>query len=514
MSTSEQSLGVSTGVPSDAGAAQAVGATSPSPTTTDTSLAQSGTASNLSAENVQGAEGTQPDPFDLQGLPSDQELEATETVSKKAFLQIKSAFDPLKSTYKELQAKYSPYETALSRFEQPEQLQEVLDLRDNLIGWTNDPATGEPVPSTEKGADFIHERYPQHASDLVGQLIEKPVFDSVTGRTMSRWDVLLLGVADDPAEKAKVARIFGLVEPSANAPQWQPSEEELALVKPELQDIYRKLPYEEREELKLASPEFINRQLEKEKFQQELMARDKQTQASQLEQQQQRESYVNSQAQAAAQSHVDTQLQSALATFHESVVQQCNFIKPLDPANLPQGMSPEQATQMNSQIAASNKAEAAQITGLVVSLFNPQTKAYVLPLLKEIGAVDDKLLAQLDAASSTFGNNARNYGNLTYRHQLTANGNGYQPDQAVTQMSNEASRALKSMIGYANQIKGRLMESRSNFFSLKAQDHNSTLNGAGTVRPPLNGQGYNPTTASPARPQGFMTRDEITQRYG
>ena len=83
-------------------------------------------------------------------------------------------------------------------------------------------------------------------------------------------------------------------------------------------------------------------------------------------------------------------------------------------------------------------------------------------------------------------------------------------------MSNEASRALKSMIGYANQIKGKLMEKRSQFFELTAQQHNSTLNGSAQVRPPLNGTGYNPTTAAATGtpPLGKMTREEITRLYG
>jgi len=82
-------------------------------------------------------------------------------------------------------------------------------------------------------------------------------------------------------------------------------------------------------------------------------------------------------------------------------------------------------------------------------------------------------------------------------------------------MNNEAQRALKTMIGYANQIRGKLMEQRSNFFSLKATEHNQTLNGAGTVRPPINGTGYNPTTAPPAQlPSGKLTRADIDRLYG
>jgi len=321
---------------------------------------------------------------------------------------------------------------------------------------------------------------------------------------------VLESLAADPDQRQRALKILGGVEPSAVAPQWQPTEDELAVVRPELQDTYRKLPYEEREELKLNSPDYINRTLEREKFTQQLQAEREQNEQLRQQQAQQQEQYVNQQAVQAGNEYVNTQLNQALTTFHEAVVQQCNFVKPLDPANLPQGFTPEQATQMNQQIAAANKAEAAQITGLVVSLFNPQTKAYVLPLLKEIGAVDDKLLAQLDQAASAFGSNGRTYANLEFRHK---NGSPTAPDP---RLNTDASTNLKRMIGYANQIRGKLMETRSQFFELTAQQHNSTLNSGAAVRPPINGQGYNPTTASAAAslPTGKLSRAEIERLYG
>jgi len=465
---------------------------------------------------VQGQDSTaQDDP--LAGFPPDNELDAA-VASKTPFAEmaarIKGAYTQLKPQFDEISQKFSVFETAQDRFQSPEEFQKVLNFQDNLFKWDNDPQTGVPIPNTDQAAVSLHEEHLEHANDLFGRLSEMPVFDSVTGQTMSRWDVMLHGAAEDQAERAKVAKIFGLMEPSAVAPQWQPTEDELAIVRPELQDTYRKLPFEEREELKLNSPEYINRTLEREKFTQQLQEEKRQNDLRTQQETEHREQYVNQQAMQAGQTYLNEQLNSALATFHESVVQQCNFIKPLDPQSLPQGVTPEQAQQMNQQIAASNKAEAAQVTGLIVSLFNPQTKEYVLPLLREIGAVDDKMLSQLDQAASAFGNNARNFGNLSYRQKLTANGNGSELGPNVTQLNNEAQRALKSMIGYANQIKGKLLEKRSQFFELKATEHNTTLNGAATVRPPINGQGYNPTTApAPVPSKAWPTREEIFRQY-
>ncbi len=492
-------------------------AAAPSPATdTATSSADVNTQSA-----VQGTEsGASDDP--LAGFPPDSELEAAvngKVPWAEMAQRLKSVYTPLKSQFEEFQQKFSPYESALERFEQPEQLQQVLGLHDSLIGWESDPQTGEPIPSTQKGAQQLAEQYPQHADFLVADLLSMPTYDPQTGRQVPRIDYVLESLAADPEQKARALKILGGVEPSAVAPRWAPDESELAEIQgrisPALLDTYKALDPDQREDLRLSKDDTLNRVLENMKLTEDLKAERTETQRQQQEYQVQREEYVNNQALQAGNDYLNTQLNQALTTFHESVVQQCNFIKPLDPQNLPQGVSPEQATQMNQQISASNKAEAAQITGLIVSLFNPQTKAYVLPLLKEIGAVDDKMLGLLDNAASSFGNNSRNYGNLSFRQQLNANGQGYQPSPDVTQMNNEAQRALKTMIGYANQIRGKLMEKRSQFFELTAQQHNTTLNGSAAVRPPINGQGFNPTTAPAASlPTGRMTRAEIDALYG
>jgi hypothetical protein len=512
----ESSIGA-TSAPSDAGVISTVGAPESSrPSTMDTSLAPPSTASTPTAENVQGQEGTSEDPFELKGLPTDEELATADTVSKKAFLEIKGAFDPLKANYKDLQAKFSPYEGYLERFEKPEQLQSLLELQDSLLAWDTDPQTGQPIPTTRAAAERLHTEHQQHANDLTAQLLEMPVVDSVTGREMSRWEIVLHGMADDPAERARALQILRGVEPSAIAPQWQPTEEELAVVKPELQDFYRTLPYEDRVELKENSPEFINKTLQQLKLTEDLQAERTRYQQQEQQRQQQRETYINQQAQAAGNDYVTTQLNEALTTFHQSVVQQCNFIKPLDPANLPQGMSPEQAATMNQQIERANKSEAVQMTSTIIGLLNPEVRGYVLPLMKEVGLIDDRTLGSIEAAASVFGNNARNYGNLLYRGKLSGNGN-YQPDGDVTKLNNEASRALKSLVGYANQIRGALMDTRSSFFELRAQQHNATLDSAGAVRPQINGQGFNPTTA-PANgqrlPASGLSRQELDRLYG
>lgn len=416
---------------------------------------------------------------------------------KKSLLQMRTAIDnSFKPQLQEIQSKWKgvePFAETISQFERPDQLTESIQLSKSLIGWQQGPDGLEPA--TEQGAAMLNEKYRQHADFLAADLLKLSSIDPETGREMPRIDIALHGMASDPAERARVAQIFGLVEPSSISPQWQPSEEELAAVKPELQDIYKQLPYEEREELKLASPEFVNKTLADRKLMDELRTEREQTQQREAQRVQQRERYIAEQANAAGEQYVTTQLTDALTTFYNSVVEDCNFIAQVDPSQLPQGMTPEQATTMNQQIAASNRAEAAQITLSVIGLVNPQTRPFVLPLLQEIGVVDEKLIKQLDDASDGFSNNGRNYGHLNYRGRM--NGNGYQPDASVTALGNESTRNLKLMVHIANQVKGKLMEKRSQFFAMKANGHNQTLNSVAASRPAPNGSPYDPSTAAP-----------------
>ena len=522
--TPEVSIGASS-TPSDAG----MGTPSvDTPTTQDTSGVPPGqTASTASAADVQGkSPTTEPDP--LEGVPSLDELNGLPDTAqyKKSLIQMRQAIDSqFKPRLQELTEKFQPYEPILDRFEKPEELQSLIDFQSSLTGWENDPETGQLIPATQMGAQQIVQSFPQHAPYLTSDLLDMKMIDPATGQQSTGVEIMLWGIASDPQERQLALRILGGVEPTQLAPQWQPTAEELEIIpedpanptpeEKELQNLYRTLSFEKRGELKLASPEFVRDYLKDQQLKQELTREREQTRASQQEQQQRREQYVAQQANQAGESYVSERLTGALTTFHQSVVQECQFIQPLDPANLPQGVTPEQAQQMNAQIAASNKAEAAQITGLIVSLFNPQTAAHVVPLLKEIGALDDKLLADLNETASKFGNNARNFGHLSYRGKLTANGQGYNPTPDVTGLNNEADRALKRMVAYANQIKAKVMEHRSNFFSLKANEHNSTLNGSPTVRPSITGQDYDPTKAvSTGQPAGWLSRSQINQQFG
>lgn len=500
----------------DASSPPATGAS----TATDSSSVSQGTSSSTdtagsATADVQGT-ATQAETDPLTGVPSIDELNQLPdtTQYKKSLLQLRSAYESIRPQFDELTQKFTPFQPLIERFEKPEQLQSALELQDSLFAWETDPQTGQPIPSTKAAAQLLDQNHSQHANDLVAELLEMPTLDSVTGQMMPRWEIVLHGIAEDPQERANALRILGGVEPNSIAPQWQPTEDELSVVKDDLRDLYKSLPYEDRVELKENSPDFINKTLQQLKLTQDLQQEREQYQRSEQQRMQAREQYVNQQATQAGDEYVNTHLSQALTTFAENAVQQCQFVKPIDPNNLPQGMTAEQVVQYNQQAEQINAAEAVTSIASIVALFNQQTKEYIVPYLKKIGAVDDRMLSQLEAAGSSFGNNGRNFGNLAFRQKLAANGN-YQPDAGATQLSNEAQRALKTMAGYANQIFGKLVEKKSQAFELRATQHNNTLNSAGAVRPPVNGQGYNPTTA-PAQtaPLGRMTREEINRLYG
>jgi hypothetical protein len=487
-----------------------------SPTASQGSGAPSEQSSaDVNLQPVQGETQTQQSDDPLAGFPSDDELKAA-VASKTPFAEqaarIKGVYEPLKAQFTELQSKYSPYESTLQRFERPEQLNESLEIYDGLTAWQQGP--NGPVPAIEKGVQAIHEKFPLHADLIAADLLRMESVDPQTGERLPRIDFALKGMATDPAERAKVAKMFGLVEPSSISPQWQPTEDQLAVVKPELQEIFKSLPYDEREKLSVNDPDFINSQLAKEKLTRELMSEREQSQVREQQRNRQREDYVKQQADSAGEQYVTTRETEALTTFHNNVVAECDFIKPLDMANLPQGVSPEQAAQFNQQADQTNKAEAAQITLAVIGVVNPQTRPFVLPLLKQIGAIDDATVKSIEEASEKFGNNGRNYGHLEYKGKMGANGNGYQPDSSVTALKNHADSGLKLLIHTANQIKKNLIEKKGQTFQMKANGYNATLNSAQIARPSPNGTTFDPATAANNQPRGWATKQELEAQYG
>lgn len=424
---------------------------------------------------------------------------------KKSLLQMRNAIeDRFKPQLAELTSKYDPFKSHIERFEKPEALDEIVKFNDALFGVERDER-GQLVPSTQTFANDLAARDPNVADFLAADLMNG-MTRSDDGRQIPRIELALEAMAQDPNRRAAALRILGGVEPTSIAPQWQPSADELAVVAPELQDIYRKLPYDEREALKLNDPSFINTYLGKEKFQADLIAANQQAQQLQAQQTAQRDQYVAQQAAAAGNKYVEDQFRAGFTEFANSVVEKTQFIGGLDP-EVAKSMPPEQVAAYTQQAQQINQGVGKMIATVTAALSHPDTQWIAADFLKSLG-VDDSILAAFNTARTEFANNARNYGELAYQ----SNGSGH---AGLGTLQANASRAMREMKGRGNAVAQPLMQMMSKFFEMKAGNYNSTLNGAATARPPTNGSRFDPTTAPAQLPVGgTLSRAEIERLYG
>ena len=218
---------------------------SPAPATPTT---DSQSSADVQPQSVQESGPEAVDP--LAGLPSVEELkaQAEQGVEQASGLaNLRSAYEALKPQYDQIQERFKVFEPIADRFESSEQLQQLVDMQEKLYGFTNDPESGQLVPTT---APFVEALPMDRADDLAVELLNRPTLDPGTGQQVRRMDLILDDLAADPAKRAYVARKFGLVEPSAVAPSWAPTPEELEVVRPELQQYYKERHVDEREYLR------------------------------------------------------------------------------------------------------------------------------------------------------------------------------------------------------------------------------------------------------------------------
>ena len=470
-------------------------------------------SADVQTQPDQGEQPTQPSEDPLAGFPTDEELQAA-VASKTPFAEqaarIKSAYEPLKTQFSELENKFKVFEPIQDRFQTPEEVQEIVGLHDKLNAYVRDPDTGKLVPDTEGYVQTIAERDPERA-DYIAADFMNGLTRTDDGREITRFELALEEIGRNPELKdrrAAALKLLGGVEPSSIAPTWQPTAEELEVVRPELQDIYKSLPYDERENLKLNDPDFINKYLAKEKFQADLMRENETAKQLQARQEQQREQYITQQAESAANKAVEEGFRQGFTEFTQSVVERAKFIAPLDP-NSPEAkaLPPEQVAQFNQTAQQVNAGVGKFIATVTAALGHPDTAWIAKDFLKEIG-VDDKTLQAFDSARLEYARNTRDYGELSFR----SNGNGH---AGLGTLQSNSQRAMRAMKGQANAVAKPLFELMSKLFEMKAGNYNSTLNGAATARPPVNGQGFNPTTAPAQRPPGgTYSRQEIERMFG
>lgn len=472
---------------------------------------------------VQGQEPTQAEADPFEGIPTLEQLQAEAEQGvpyAKGLAQLRSALDPLKTQLGELTQKYSVFEPVADRFGTAEEVQQIVDLKENLYGWERDPATNHLVPATQSFAENLAKADPDRADFLAADLMNGITRDPETGRQLPRIDLALESIAQDPERRAKALQILGGVEPTSIAPTWQRSAEDLAAIlrdpdKPTaeelaLQEVYKKLPFDEAEALKLNDPEFIRNYLKKEQFQQNLMEQNRQAQEREARQQQQREQYLQQQAQNAGNQYVETQFKAGFTEFAKSIVERSKFIAPIDPQSPEaQQMEPAAVQQMNQEIQTINTGVGMMVSTVVAALSHPDTRFVAETFLKQVG-IDDKVIQEFDNARVEFARNARDYGELNFQHSIgqPQNGNGQAPHAGLGAIQSNATRAMNAMKGRGNLVAKPLLELMSKFFEMKAGSYNQTLNGAPSVRPSITGSAFDPTREATQRQFG-LSKDEI-----
>jgi hypothetical protein len=493
----ESSIGASTSVES---AAPPVSAEYTPSSTTDTSPAQTEqTAGGATAGADQGNASTTTTEQDfLAGVPSLDELNQLDdsVQNKKSLVQMRTAIEnTFKPKLSELETKLKPFENYTDRFTSPEEVQQAVEWHDKLFGaYERDPQSGQLVPATDKVAQELAQRDPVVADYLAADLMNG-LTKTDDGREIPRIDLALEEIARSPERRAAALRLLGGVEPSSIAPTWQPTEEQLAVVNPEFQDIFRKMPYDERESLSNNDPEFINKYLAKEKFQADLIEQNRVAQERETQTQQRREQYFRQQAEQAGHQAVETGFKQLFTEYRDNVVENSKFIAPLDP-NSPeaQQMGPEVVAQFNQSAQRVNTGVGKFIALATAALSVPDTSWIATDVLKELG-VPDEVLQKFNAAREEYANNTRDAGELSFEAQQNRNGGG-----GLGTLQSNARRAASNLKATANLVSKSLKGLLSEFFEMKAGNYNQTLNGAATARPSINGTGFNPATAAETRP--------------
>lgn len=490
----------------------------PAPTTSGTSPSPSETTAGSAIAGADQGTVTQPTTTEediLAGVPSLDELNQLDDSLqyKKSLVQMRTAIEnTFKPQLNDLTTKLKVAEPVLDRFQTPEELQQAVEWHDKLFAAYERNEKGQLVPATEKVVQDISQRDPLVADYLAADLMNG-LTRTDDGREISRFDLALEEIATNPTRKADrlaALKLLGGVEPSSIAPTWQATAEELEVVRPELQDIYKQLPYDERETLKLNDPQFINKYLADQKFKQDLIEENRTAKELQTRQQEQREQYFRQQAEQAGHKAVEEGFRQLFTEYRDNVVANSKFIAPIDPQSPEaQTIGPEGVAQFNEKAQKVNAGVGRLVSLVTAALSVPDISWLAQDVVKDFGVTDD-VLQKLNSARQEYANNTRDAGELGFEAQQ----NRSNPAGLGTLQTNSR-RAASNLKGNGNLITKAVNALLSDLFEMKAGNYNATLNGAATVRPPLNGTGFNPTTAPAQRPPGgTYSRQEIERMFG
>lgn len=388
----------------------------------------------------------------LAGVPTLEELQGKDNVPyAKAVAQLRGAYEPLKVQFDEVSTKFKTFEPVADRFQSPEEVQEVVKLHDSLNKYSPGPG-GALIPDPTDFVSEITTNDPERSDYLTSHLAWSQVKDPSTGQSVPRWSILLQSFNDtDMREyRAQALKILGGVEPSqVPAPTWTPSPEELEKVDPSLQEIYKKLSYEERDELKLGSPEYINSQLRTRQMNERLVAEKTERETRDAQAAARQEQQAEQQAHAAGDQYVEKGFKEGFTNFANHIFETW---KPTD--------NP-----------AVNKREGAQVVLAVVALSHPDTSFAAEQALKEMG-IDPKDLENFNKARLAYATSGREFGYLSHKKMRT---NG------------DPTRAQNALVAQAKALATKIIAGRDEYFKTRATAHNQTLDQAATARPPIGG---------------------------
>jgi len=475
-----------------------VSTTTDSPSAPSTTTPTETSAGAVKSESLETQTTESDDP--LAGLPTNEEL--TQMVAQKVpmaegMLRLRTEYDKIAPVYKE---KYQPFEPVIDRFESPDRATELLEMQDDLYRQNRTDYGLEPDPS--KFVERISTESPLTADYLTRHLVWGNTVDQRTGQSVPRFVPLLEAVAEDPELKAQALQILGGVEPSQiPQPTWSPTQEELDKFSTlnlsekdtiRLQDLYRKLPYEKRDEIRMNSPEFIKDYLEDQELKSQVKVREEREQQAKAQQiERERHEFRQATEQAGAQ-YIDTSIKEGFNGFVEGIVKDW---QPTDDPIL-------------------NKVAGTVVGVATVALAHGETRfagEALLAALNEMGMKVDP--SEFDKSLSEFVDQARNYGELSFqaerqRHPgYQSNGNG---DKSINHYKAEAGRSRQRLLALARTtIAANLMTAFDKFFVARADAHNENLTSGAPARPVTSGSAVVNTSGNPYIGR---KRDEIWAR--
>jgi hypothetical protein len=407
----------------------------------------------------------------LEGVPTLEELQGKEGVPyAKAVAQLRGVYEPLKQQHDELATKYSVFEPVADRFQTAEEVTKLVSLNESLNKYSPDPDSGALRPDPTGFAQQISTDDPERADYLTSALVWGQTKHPATGQPVTRAELVLQVMANDPQLRSRALQVLGGVEPSAvPAPVYYPTQEELDNIAVDptrltaedhaLQETYKRLPYEKREVLAGMTPDYVRSELKKEQLIQQLTQERTQREESDRQAEIQATQRVEQEANDAGEQYVEQGFKGTFTNFANHIYETW---KPTD----------------NPEV---NRREGGLVALAVAALSHPDTRFAAEATFKDMG-IDQKTLDEFNAAREAYAQSGREFGYLSHKNQRP---NG------------DPARIQQKLLAKAKDLGTLIIAGRNEYFKTRATTHNDKLDqteraripvGAGVVAAGANGQ--------------------------